>query len=118
MVNSVNKSPTNIQRDQKVSLWPLEQRITIMLCLSSGVTVAAGSKSDCITDESALSDTSATQKDGYAVDGGQIIHMQLAWNTYTPIDGHIYPCHTYTRWLSNTILAPISCSNIQLWLLA
>lgn len=30
--------------DQQDSLWPLNQRITIMLCLSSGVTVAAGLK--------------------------------------------------------------------------
>lgn len=49
-----------------------------MLCLSSGVTVAAGLKSDCITDESTLSDTIPTHRDGYTVDGGQIIHMQPA----------------------------------------
>lgn len=72
MVNSVN---TVIQHDYQDLLWPLERRITIMLCLSLGVTVAAGLKSDCIMDESTLSDAIPTHRDGYTVDGGQISHM-------------------------------------------
>lgn len=116
MVNSVNKSPTIIQHDHKDWLWPLEQRITIMLCLSSGVTVATGLKSDRITDESTLSDTSATI-------GLVKLGMEDRLSICNQPDTHthtrrcrIYPCHTYTRYLSNTNLALISCSNIQLWL--
>lgn len=92
-----------------------------MPCLSSGVTAATGLKSDCITDESTLSDTSSTHGENNA--GWKTDYPHATTLTYINIQRSAYLsprcCHAHTHertlQLLSVFSALISCSDTQLW---